>query len=58
MKKWHLEGVLGHITPKKLILSDLDPTAVARHSTLIEFHQESKLISCCRKVAAFLIRVF
>lgn len=58
MKKWHLEGVLGHVTPKKLVLLDPDQIAVFSHPTLIEFHQESKVIFCCRQVAAFFIRFF
>lgn len=58
MKKWHLEGVFENVVPRKLVLLDPDQTTVARHSTIIEFHKDSTLISCCRRVAAFFIRFF
>ncbi len=58
MKKWHLEGVLQGVSPKKLILPDLGQTAVYRPSTFSEFRKESILVRCCRQVAAFLIRRF
>lgn len=58
MKKWHLEGVLHRIAPEKLVLPDPDQSAVFRSSSFLEFHKESKLLICCRRVAAFFIRFF
>lgn len=66
MKKWHLEGVLGHIAPEKLIFPNPNPnpnpdsgqSAVFRFSPLREPRRESKLRIRCRGVAVFFIRFF
>ncbi len=58
MKKWHMEGVLSPVAPRKIILPDPGQTAGFCHSDSIAFHKESWLLSCCRSVAAFLIRFF
>jgi hypothetical protein len=58
MKKWHLEGVLHCIAPKKLVLPDPDQPAVFRSSPFLKFHKESKLVIWCRQIAAFFIRFF
>lgn len=57
MKKWHLEGVLYRVTPEKLILPAPGQSAII-HSSFLRFHKESKLVSCCRRIAAFFIRFF
>jgi len=57
MKKWHLEGVLYRITPEKLVLPDPDKSA-GFSSSFPKFRKESKLLSCCRRIAAFFIRFF
>jgi hypothetical protein len=59
MKKWHLEGVLHRIASEKLVLPDSGQSAVfCPPPSLLEFREESKLVSCCRQIAAFFIRFF
>ena len=58
MKKWQLEGALHRVAPEKLVLVDPDQSVAFRSSSFLELHKESKLISCCRQIAAFFIRFF
>lgn len=58
MKKWHLEGVLHPIAPEKLVLPNLGQSVVFHSPSFLEIRKESKIVFCCRQVAAFLIRFF
>ncbi len=56
MKKWHLEGVCSRMTPRKLALPDPAQAELFRSVSFAKFPEESKIISFCRKIAAFFIR--
>lgn len=58
MKKWQLEGVCYRVDPKKLALPDPGRAVLLRSLTFSEFSEESKIISFCRRIAAFFIRFF
>ncbi|MCK5069008.1 MAG: hypothetical protein KAR01_00645 [Desulfocapsa sp.] len=58
MKKWQFEGVCHRIDPQKLTLPDPDRAALLRSLSFSEFSKESKVISFCRRIAAFFIRFF
>ncbi len=57
MKKWHLEGLLYHISPEKLVLPD-PGQPVSPRSSFLTISKEPKIVSWCREVVAFFIRFF
>ncbi len=58
MKRWQLEGMCYRFSPKKLVLPDPSQAETSYPVSLSKFSQESRVISCCRKVVAFFIRFF
>ncbi len=60
MKKWQLEGLCYRVAPRNLVLPDSNQTEVfrSRSASFSILQQEPKLLSWCRKVAAFFIRFF
>ena len=58
MKKWHLEGVLNIMASPKLTLPAPGQVMAFHRFDSTVWRKDSRFVSRCRSVAAFLIRSF